>query len=78
VQATDKLSILSPDPYYASSQINDGKGGDKSLSWNHVSYVDVQPHLQGNLVNIANAIEMQAKHQLKKSLHPDPSTLTYL
>jgi hypothetical protein len=42
----------------------------------HVSYVDALPHFEGNLVNIANAMEMQTRHQLHTSLHQDPNSLT--
>jgi hypothetical protein len=78
VEATDKLSIIAPDPYYDGTRTDAGKSGDNSSVMNRVSYVDVLPQLQGNLVNIANAMEMQARNQMQTSLHPDPSSLTLL
>ena len=78
VEATDKLSILAPDPHYVSTQVlNTGNGPSQSLLHNtHVSYVDVLPHFEGSLVNIANSMEMQARHQLHTSLHQDTNNLT--
>jgi hypothetical protein len=77
VEATDKLSILAPDPYYISTRVqNAGKGSDQRLYKTTVSYVDVLPHFEGSLVNIANSMEMQARHQLHTSLRQDPNNLT--
>jgi hypothetical protein len=53
VEATDKLSILAPDPYDASTRVqNTGKGSEKSLYKTNVSYVDVLPHFEGSLVKL--------------------------
>jgi hypothetical protein len=77
IEATDKLSILAPDPKY-SKHLKAGVAPDVTLDHTHVSYVDTLHHLEGNLVNVANVMGIQALNQLNTSLHPDPSSMTFV
>jgi hypothetical protein len=77
IEATDKLSILAPDTNY-SKRLKAGIAPDVTLDRSHVSYVDKLHHLEGNLVNVANVMGIQALNQLNTSLHPDPSSMTFV
>jgi hypothetical protein len=77
IEATDKLSILAPDPNY-SKRLKSGLAPDKTIDHTHVSYVDMLSHLEGNLVNVANVMALQAIHQQNTSLHPDPTSTTFV
>jgi hypothetical protein len=77
IDATDKLSILAPDPDYA-KRLKSGMPPDKTIDHTHISYVNMLNHLEGNLVNVANVMGMQAMHQVNTSLHPDPSSMTFI
>jgi hypothetical protein len=71
------LSILAPDPKY-SKRLKAGVAPDATLDHTHVSFVDTLHHLEGNLVNVANVMGIQALNQLNTSLHPDPSSMTFV
>jgi hypothetical protein len=79
IEATDKLSILAPNPNYCSGYLkDDGTVPKKTVDHTNVSYVDKLTHMEGNLVNVANVMGMQALHQLNTSLHPDPMSMTFV
>jgi hypothetical protein len=78
IDATDKLSILAPDPDCA-KHLKSGMPPDKTIDHTHISYVNMLNHLEGNLVNVANVMGMQAmQQQVSTSLHPDPSSMTFI
>jgi len=65
IEATDKLSIIRYD-----SNLSQHLPSDNSRANHQTYYADVMHKYEGNLVNIANSIEMYAIYQRQTSLNP--------
>ena len=77
-EANDKLSILAPDPLYSKLHNKGSEILGQCPGQQNLSYIHVVSGLEGNLVNIANVMAMQAMHHMNTSLHPDSNAMTFV
>ena len=70
IEATDKLSMLLPDPSYTAKQTHGGAYSSVTQFFLHGGNgTEVLDQLQGDLVNFVNAFDLNYLHQLQTSLH---------
>lgn len=77
-EANDKLSILAPDPFYSKLHNKGREILGQCPAQQNISYIHAVSGLEGNLVNIANVMAMQAMHHMNTSLHPDSNAMTFV
>ena len=78
IEATDKLSILAPDSSLTKHLKSDTQPENTPFKPTNISYVDTISQLEGNLVNVANAMGMQVMHQINTTLYPNPSSMPFV